>query len=58
MDILRTSTTQGMHPKMADKVVPFIKQAQRLGGDVGKHKRRRKSQRTYIDSNSNTIFLD
>ena len=48
----------GVHPKMAgilDKACGVVK---KVGGDIGKHKRRRLSQRTWKDSNLNTMFLD
>ena len=48
----------GVHPRMAgvlDKVFSHVK---KVGGDIGKHKRRRLSQRTWKDSNANTMYLD
>jgi hypothetical protein len=31
---------------------------ERIGGDIGKDKRRRKNPRAWEDNNSNTMFLD
>lgn len=40
---------------MAEQLVPVMKQVQKVGGDVGKHKRRRRSQRTFIDTHGQVI---
>jgi hypothetical protein len=50
----------GVHPKMAalagilNKAFMGVK---KVGGDIGKHKRRRLNQRTWKDSNSNTMYF-
>jgi hypothetical protein len=49
---------RGIHPKMAGVLKPIFTQIGQVGQDIGKHKRRRTSQRTWKDSNSNTMYLD
>jgi hypothetical protein len=48
----------GVHPKMAGILNKVFTSVKKVGGDIGKHKRRRLSQRTWKDSNSNTMYLD
>jgi hypothetical protein len=48
----------GVHPKMANVLENIFGPLREVGGDIGKQKRRRTSQRTWKDSNSNTMFLD
>ena len=48
----------GVHPQMVgvlDKVFSCVKKG---GGDIRKHKKRRLSQCTWKDSNTNTMYLD
>jgi hypothetical protein len=50
---------QGVRPKMAAVLEnTFGGKVERIGGDIGKDKRRRKNPRTWADNNSNTMFLD
>ncbi|KAJ7237261.1 hypothetical protein C8J57DRAFT_1087702, partial [Mycena rebaudengoi] len=48
----------GVHPKMAKVLDGIFGPVQKVGGDIGAHKRRRTSQHTWQDSNRNTLFLD
>ncbi|KAJ7694764.1 hypothetical protein B0H17DRAFT_931272, partial [Mycena rosella] len=48
----------GVHSKMAKVLEKVFEKVERVGGDIGAHKRRRTSQRTWKDSNDNTLFLD
>jgi hypothetical protein len=48
----------GVHPKMADVLENVFKPLREVGGDIGRQKHRRTSQRTWKDSNGNTMFLD
>ncbi|KAF8230758.1 hypothetical protein L208DRAFT_1107364, partial [Tricholoma matsutake] len=47
-----------IHPKMAGIFDKAFRVVKKVGGNIGKHKRRQLSQRTWKDSNSNTMFLD
>jgi hypothetical protein len=35
----------------------FVK-VEKVGGDIGKHKKKRKNPRTWKDSTPNTVYLD
>ncbi|KAF8219635.1 hypothetical protein L208DRAFT_1338812 [Tricholoma matsutake] len=48
----------GVHPKMAGILNKAFMGVKKVGGDIGKHKRRCLNQRTWKDSNSNTMYLD
>ncbi|KAJ7213761.1 hypothetical protein C8J57DRAFT_1075224, partial [Mycena rebaudengoi] len=48
----------GMHPKMAKVFEAAFGPVEKIGGDIGAHKRRRTSQRTWKDSSANTMYLD
>ncbi|KAJ6537912.1 hypothetical protein B0H19DRAFT_961929, partial [Mycena capillaripes] len=48
----------GVHPKMANIMESVFTKVEKVGGDIGAHKRRRTSQRTWKDSHSNTLYLD
>jgi hypothetical protein len=48
----------GVHPKMAGVLNKVFMGVKKVRGDIGKHKRRRLNQRTWKDSNSNTMYLD
>ncbi|KAJ7927676.1 hypothetical protein B0H13DRAFT_1598446, partial [Mycena leptocephala] len=48
----------GVHPKMAKVLETVFDKVERVGGDIGAHKRRKTSQRTWKDSNGNTLYLD
>ena len=48
----------GVHPKMAAILNKAFMGVKKVGGDIRKHKRRRLNQRTWKDSNSNTMYLD
>jgi hypothetical protein len=48
----------GIHPRMAGVLDKVFSRVKKVGGDIGKHKRRRLSQRTWKDSNANTMYLD
>ncbi|KAF8230923.1 hypothetical protein L208DRAFT_1279551 [Tricholoma matsutake] len=49
---------RGIHPKMVGILKPIFNQIGQVGQDIGNHKRRRMSQHTWKDSNSNTVYLD
>jgi hypothetical protein len=53
-----TSIETGVHPKMAYILEGVFQDIERVGGDVGRDKRRRKNQHTWKDSNRNTLYLD
>jgi hypothetical protein len=48
----------GVHPRMSKALEAAFVPLERLGNDIGYHKRRRTSQRTWKDTNSNTLYLD
>ncbi|KDR65420.1 hypothetical protein GALMADRAFT_260202 [Galerina marginata CBS 339.88] len=49
----------GMHPKMGSILDEVFQKVEKVGGDIGKHKRRRKNPKTWKDSNKkNTLYLD
>ena len=48
----------GVHLWMAGVLNKVFGRVKKVGGDIGKHKRRRLSQRTWKDSNANTMYLD
>jgi hypothetical protein len=48
----------GVHSKMAKVLDTAFDKIVKIGGDIGAHKRRRTSQRTWKDSNGNTLYLD
>ena len=52
------SLQHGVHSKMADVLENVFGPLREVGGDIGKQKRRRTSQRTWKDCNSNTMLLD
>jgi hypothetical protein len=56
MDVIENP--RGIHPKMAAVLESTFGKVERIGGDIGKDKRRRKNPRTWADNNSNTMFLD
>ena len=47
----------GVHPRMAGVLDKVFSRVNKVGGDIGRHKRRL-SQRTWKDSNTNTMYLD
>lgn len=58
-DMMAVAERQGgVHPKMAGVLDKVFKGVKKVGGDIGKNKRRRICQRTWKDSNSNTMYLD
>ena len=48
----------GVHHKMASILNKVFEQVKKVGGDIGKHKRRCTSQCTWKDSNSNTMYMN
>jgi hypothetical protein len=48
----------GVHQKMAQRLNTVFDRVDSIGSDIGKYKRRRVSQRTWKDSNQNTLYLD
>jgi hypothetical protein len=48
----------GVHPKMAGILNKVFMGIKKVGGDIRRHKRRCLNQRTWKDSNSNTMYLD
>jgi hypothetical protein len=48
----------GLHPKMAAIIDSIFSRIENVGGNIGWHKRRRISQRTWKDSNGNMLYLD
>ncbi|KAG6907485.1 hypothetical protein DXG01_008775 [Tephrocybe rancida] len=48
----------GVHPKLAKVLREAFKPVKKVGGDIGRHLNRRRSQRTWKDSNKNTLYLD
>ncbi|KAL0945116.1 hypothetical protein HGRIS_001434 [Hohenbuehelia grisea] len=48
----------GVHPKMAKALNRVFDGLDSVGGDISRHKRRRKAQRTWKDSNANTLYLE
>jgi hypothetical protein len=48
----------GVNAKMAKVLEKAFVKIESIGGDIGKHKRRRTSQRTWKDSNQNTMYLE
>ncbi|KAJ7656928.1 hypothetical protein DFH06DRAFT_1328467 [Mycena polygramma] len=49
---------RGVHPKMAAVLEGTFSKVERIGGDIGRDKQRRKNPRTWDDNNSNTMYLD
>jgi hypothetical protein len=56
--LIASSSSAGLHPKMGDILDHVFRQVEKVGSDLGKHKRRRKSPQTWKDSNENTLYLD
>jgi hypothetical protein len=56
--LIASSSTAGLHPKMGSILDVVFRQVEKVGSDLGKHKRRRKSPQTWKDSNENTLYLD
>ncbi|KAF8231166.1 hypothetical protein L208DRAFT_1278523, partial [Tricholoma matsutake] len=48
----------GVHPWMAGVLDKVFSHVNKVGGDIGRHKRSRLSQCTWKDSNTNTMYLD
>jgi hypothetical protein len=48
----------GVHPKMASQLENVFERIEKVGGDIGEDKRRRKMPRTWADSTENTMYLD
>ncbi|KAJ7575318.1 hypothetical protein C8J56DRAFT_801751, partial [Mycena floridula] len=58
-DMMETvAAPSGVHPKMAKVLEKVFRPLEKVGGDIGRHKRRRTMPRTQEDSNENTLFLD
>lgn len=49
---------RGVHPKLAAILEGGFTKIERIGGDIGRDKRRRKNARTWDDNNANTMYLD
>ncbi|KAJ6614053.1 hypothetical protein B0H10DRAFT_2046363, partial [Mycena sp. CBHHK59/15] len=47
----------GVHPNLAAVFEGAFAKIEKIGGDIGTDKRRRKNPRTWADSNSNTMYL-
>lgn len=58
MAVVKDGKTRGIHPKLAKRLLPVLDEVMQFGGDVGEYKRKRLSQRTYIDSSKNTMYID
>lgn len=56
MDLL--DSPQGVHPKLATVLESAFVKVEKIGGDIGKDKRRRTNPRTWEDNNENTLYLD
>ncbi|KDR66652.1 hypothetical protein GALMADRAFT_1141764 [Galerina marginata CBS 339.88] len=56
--LIESSRSTGVHPKMGSILDNIFKQVERVGGDIGKHKRRRHNPQTWKDSNKNTLYLN
>ncbi|EJD34590.1 hypothetical protein AURDEDRAFT_176372 [Auricularia subglabra TFB-10046 SS5] len=56
LEILRQP--QGVHPKLFERISPFIGQMHAFAHDVREAKHRRTQERTYDDATPNTMFLD
>ncbi|KDR83833.1 hypothetical protein GALMADRAFT_110768 [Galerina marginata CBS 339.88] len=56
--LIESSHGTGVHPKMGSILDNVFKQVERVGGDIGKHKRRRHNPKTWKDSNKNTLYLN
>jgi hypothetical protein len=52
------SNGRGLHPKMARQLNLIWKPLEKVGGDIGRARRRRTKQKTWKDSNENTLFAD
>ncbi|KAJ7160655.1 hypothetical protein C8R43DRAFT_947865 [Mycena crocata] len=50
--------THGVHPETASILETAFGKIERIGGDIGKDKRRRTHARTWEDNNSTTMYLD
>ena len=49
----------GVHPKLAARLdQKLFNNIESIGGDIMRHNLRKTSQRTWKDSNSNTMYLD
>ena len=48
----------GIHPKMGSVLDDVFRKVEKVGGDIGEHKRRRKNPETWKDSTKNTLYLD
>ncbi|KAJ6607443.1 hypothetical protein B0H10DRAFT_2071742 [Mycena sp. CBHHK59/15] len=49
---------RGVHPKMAKVLEKTCSKLEKVGGDIGRDKRRRTNPRTWADNNENTMYLD
>lgn len=58
MAVVEVGATHGMHPKLATRLLPALEEMDLLGRDVGEYKRKRLNQRTYTDTNKNTMYID
>jgi hypothetical protein len=47
----------GVNAKMAKVLEKTFVKIKSIGGDIGKHKRKHTSQRTWKDSNRNTMYI-
>ncbi|KAF8235960.1 hypothetical protein L208DRAFT_1357932 [Tricholoma matsutake] len=48
----------GVHSWMVGVLDKVFSHVNKVGGNIGRHKRSRLSQRTWKDSNTNTLYLD
>ncbi|CAK5283818.1 unnamed protein product [Mycena citricolor] len=51
------SDPQGMAPKLAEAIMPAVEAVEDTGGSIDRYQRRRKTHRTYKDSDKYTMFL-
>ncbi|KAJ6598587.1 hypothetical protein B0H10DRAFT_2085844 [Mycena sp. CBHHK59/15] len=49
---------RGVHPNLAAVFEGAFAKIEKIGGNIGMDKRRRKNPRTWTDKNSNTMYLD
>jgi hypothetical protein len=58
-EILDAAASQsGVHHKMAAAMEDVFVEIEKVGGNIGKHKKKRKNPRTWKDSTPNTVYLD
>ena len=57
-EIFEVASQPGVHHKMAAIMEDIFAKVEKVDGDIGKHKKKRKNPHTWKDSTPNTVYLN